>query len=105
LQATPNADPKQVQELNKLAYQLNVAAHSPSILRRLKNTILTEAKNLKPPIDQDATDLRAEIAFQMKHGQGPVDIPSPPVKWGSLSAKEGRERVLREFGFDPGWSH
>jgi hypothetical protein len=22
-----------------------------------------------------------------------------------ISAKEGREKVLRDYGFDPGWSH
>jgi hypothetical protein len=103
LQANPNADPAKVQELNRLAYQLNIAANSPAILRQVRNQIMSEAKKKPPPIDEQVTADVAGVAQYIRDGQGPINIPEPPVRWGNLSAREGREKVKTDFGFDPGW--
>jgi len=95
-------DPKQVQELRKLEYQLSVAANSASILRQARNQIIKEANGLKPPIDPEATADRDAIAQAIREGQGPINVPDPPVQWGRLSGKEFREKVIRDHGFDPG---
>jgi hypothetical protein len=104
LHASPDADPKQIQEAKTLAYQLEVAANSAGILRQAKNQILSDARKLPLPLDPIATADRDAIAQAIRDGSTPI-IPEMPVRWGSLSAKEGREKVLRDFGFDPGWGH
>jgi hypothetical protein len=94
LKGNPDADPKQVQELNKLAYQLDIAARSPAILRQCRNQILAEAKKLAPPIDPDATQARDNVAWAVKQAQR-GDIPEPPTNWGRL-------RISRE-GYPRSW--
>jgi hypothetical protein len=69
------------------------------------NGILSDARKMAPPIDVEATPDRDAVVQAIREGQGPAVIPEAPVRWGSLSAKEGREKVLKQFGFDPGWSH
>jgi predicted nucleic acid-binding Zn-ribbon protein len=103
LQVNSNADPAKVRELNTLAYQLNIAANSPAILRRARNQIVKEANGLKPPYDPDATALYDEITAWM-HGASTPVVPEKPVQWGRLSGRDFRERVLKEFGYDPGTS-
>jgi len=102
LQADPNADRAQIQQLAQLAYRLDIAARSPAILRQCRNEILSEARKMKPPIDVEASLDRAAISQAIRDGSAPI-IPEAPIRWGNLSAREGRERVKRDFGFDPGW--
>jgi hypothetical protein len=87
LQGDPNADPKQVQELNKLAYQLNIAAQSHSILRRVNLNILKEARLLPLPLDPDASADRAAVAFAVKEASS-GDIPQPPIDFSTMTNPE-----------------
>jgi hypothetical protein len=101
LKGNPGADPKQVQELNRLAYQLDICVRSPAILRQCRNQILAEAKKLKPPIDEQVTADVAGLTQYIRDGQA-AHVPDPPTNWGRLSGKEFREKVIRDHGFDPG---
>jgi hypothetical protein len=90
--------------LEARARELGLAMNAKTIIMNARRAVLKRAADHKV-YDEDATELRAEIAFQMKQGKGPDVIPEAPVRWGSLSAREGREKVLKQFGFDPGWGH
>jgi hypothetical protein len=76
-------DPKQIAELNKLAFQLNVAANSAAILRQARNHILNEAKKLPPPISEEATQIHDDVAWAVRQAQH-GDIPEPQVDLGKL---------------------
>jgi DNA-directed RNA polymerase len=94
----PKAQLPPLPEIGTLDPEGILAVNSPSILRRLKNTILTEAKNSKPPIDIEATadrDAVAQAVREANHG----DIPDPPIKLGQLSDAEFREYTRKNFGF------
>jgi hypothetical protein len=104
---TPDTDPRRQQAINWIEQrgrELGIAMNARAIIANARRSVLKRAESFKP-IDIEATQLRDDIAFQMKQGQGPAVIPEAPVRWGSLSAREGREKVLKEFGFDPGWGH
>jgi hypothetical protein len=96
LQGDPNVDPKQVQELNRLAYQLNIACHSAAILRRVNNNILKEARALKPPLDPDASADRAAVAFAVREASS-GDLPEPQVDLGKLSDVEFRKHLRDKY--------
>jgi len=99
LQADPNADPAKVQELNRLGYQLSVAANSASILRQARNQIIKEANALKPPIDPEATADRDAIAQAIREGQGPINIPEAPPNFATMSDREFKDFTRRHYGF------
>ena len=96
LQADPNADPKQVRELNKLAYQLNVAVHSHSILRRVNLNVLKEARSLPLPYDPEASADRAAVAFAVREASS-GDLPEPQVDLGKLSDVEFRKHLRDKY--------
>jgi hypothetical protein len=99
LQADPNADRGQIQQLQTLSYQLSIAAQSHSILRRLNNSILRQARSLKPPIDAEATADRDASVQAIRDGQGPAHIPDPPVNFGRMTDKEFKEYTRIHYGF------
>jgi hypothetical protein len=106
VQAPP--DPRKQQAIAMLeqrGQQLGLLMNSRKILNDVWRDVVKRAKKAPPEIDIEATLDRDMIAQSIRDGQGPAVIPEAPVRWGSLSAKEGREKVLRDYGFDPGWSH
>jgi hypothetical protein len=83
LQQNPQADPAQVRQLQEYGYRLQVAVNAPAILRKARLDIINEAAKLKPPIDEDTTAWRAEIAASMRGASMPVDWKEPfpgPIK-------------------------
>jgi hypothetical protein len=106
VQAPPDPRKQQaVAMLEQRGYQLGLLMNSRKILNDVWRDVVKRAKKAPPEIDIEATLDRDMIAQSIRDGQGPAVIPQAPVRWGSLSAKEGREKVLRDFGFDPGWGH
>jgi hypothetical protein len=91
-------DPKQIAELTKLAHQLDVASRSASILRQVKNQIISEAKKLQPPIDPEATADRDAVAAAVREAMS-GDIPEKPVNLGTMSDREFGEYTRKNFGF------
>jgi hypothetical protein len=101
---SPDNDPRKQQAvamLEQRGRELGLAMNARAIISNARRSVLKRAESFKP-IDIEATQLRDDIAFQMKQGQGPAVIPEAPVQWGRLSGKEFREKVLRDHGFDPG---
>ena len=77
--------------------KLNVAINSQAILRQARLNILNEANKLPPPIDQAATELKAEIAWNMK-SQG-KKIAEPPPNFGRMTDQEFRDWKLSNLGW------
>jgi hypothetical protein len=99
LQQNPQADPARVKQLNDYAYRLNVAVTAPAILRKARLDIINAAARLKPPIDEDTTAWRAEIAASMRGASMPLDFKDPPPNFGQMSDAEFRDYTKRNYGF------
>jgi hypothetical protein len=78
LQQNPAADPAQVRQLQEYGFRLQVAVNAPAILRKARLDIINQAAKLKPPIDEDTTAWRAEIAASMRGASMPLDYKDPP---------------------------
>jgi hypothetical protein len=99
LQQNPAADPAQVRQLQEYGYRLQVAVNAPAILRKARLDIINEAAKLKPPVDEDVTAWRAEIAASMRGASMPLDFKEPPPNFGQMSDAEFRDFTKRNYGF------
>jgi hypothetical protein len=104
VRAAPNDPRKQaaLQQLEQRGYQLGLQVNSRKILNDVWRDVQKRAKGVAPPIDEEATQTREEVIAWVRGQSTPV-IPETPIRWGSLSAKEAREKSIKEFGFDVGW--
>jgi hypothetical protein len=100
-------DPRKAQamaQMERRGQELGLMMNAHKILNNVWRDVVKRARAVAPPIDPEATQTHDDVAWAVKQASS-GDIPEPPVRWGSLSAKEGREKVMKEYGFDPGWSH
>jgi hypothetical protein len=67
LQRNPTADPARLAELNAYGERLNIAVQSHAILRKATLGILTDARKLQPPIDEQATALHNDVAAAVRY--------------------------------------
>jgi hypothetical protein len=98
--AFQRANDPRIGELNQYIGKLNIAMNAQSILRKARLDILNEANKLPPPLDQEATELKADIAWNMK-SQG-KRVAEPPPNYGSMDSHTFRRSVREQFGYDPG---
>jgi hypothetical protein len=97
-------DPRKAQALaamERRGQELGLAMNARTIIANARRDVLRAASRARPPIDEEATAMRDEVIAAVRGASTPV-IPEAPVKWGSLTGKEFREKVLRDHGFDPG---
>jgi hypothetical protein len=101
LQQNPTAaDPKRVEELQQYGARLQVAVNSAAILRKARLDILNEAAKLKPPIDEEVTATRMELAQIIREGgSGRGMPPEKPPDLSRMSDAELRRYTLENFGF------
>jgi hypothetical protein len=99
LQQNPTADQKRVQELQQYGARLDIAIHANAILRKARLDIINSAAKLPPPIDEEVSGWRSEIAASMRGASMPVDFKEPPSNFGSMSDAEFREFTRRNYGF------
>jgi hypothetical protein len=99
LQQNPQADPTRVQQLQQYGQRLEIAVAAPGILRKARLDIINEAAKLKPPIDEDQTAWRAEIAASMRGASMPLDFKDPPPNFGQMSDAEFRDFTRKNYGF------
>jgi hypothetical protein len=76
-----------------------VVLGNPNVLRRMEDDIHRRA--WEPPINREATELKADIAWQMKSATGKRRGPEPPTSYGTMSNNEFRQKIRDEHGFDP----
>jgi hypothetical protein len=102
--AAPDDPRKQqaIAALEQRGWQLGLMLNSRAILNKVWRDVQKKASKVLPPIDVEATADHDMVAQSVRDGSTPI-LPEPPVKWGNLSAREGRERIKQDFGFDPGW--
>ena len=97
-------DPRKQQAIAALeqrGYQLGLMLNSRKILNDVWRDVQKRAEKVKPPIDVEATADRAAVAFHVRQAHS-GDIPEAPVRWGQLSGKDFRAKVIKDHGFDPG---
>jgi len=99
LQQNPQADPARVQQLQQHGQRLEIAVAAPGILRKARLDIINEAAKLKPPVDEDVTAWRAEIAASMRGASMPVDWKEPAPDFSKMSDAEFRDFTKRNYGF------
>jgi hypothetical protein len=87
--------------LEQRGRELGLAMNARTIIMNARRAVIKRAESFKP-IDVEATADHDAVAQYIRDGSTPV-VPEPPVRWGNLSAHEGREKVKRDHGFDPGW--
>ena len=95
--AFQRANDPRIPQLTEYMNKLNVAINSQAILRKVRLDILNEANKLPPPIDPEATELKAEIAWNMK-SQG-KKIAEPPPNFGRMTDQEFRDWKLTNLGW------
>lgn len=100
LQRANAADPR-IAELQQYSNRLAIAVESPNILRRATRAILEEANKLPSPIDPDATQIRADVAWAVKSASA-KRMPEPPPDFGKMDSNEYRKTVKSLYGYDPG---
>jgi hypothetical protein len=99
LQQNPQADAAQIRQLQEYGHRLQVAVNAPAILRKARLDIINEAAQLKPPIDEDTTAWRAEIAASMRGASMPVDWKEPAPYFSRMSDAEFRDITRKNYGF------
>jgi hypothetical protein len=102
IQQMPNTDPRKQTALQQIWQQgtrLEMIVAGPALLRRTLLDIEKRARDFQP-IDREASELKADIAWQMKSAGG-KRVPEPPPNYGTLSNTEFRQKVRDEHGFDP----
>src|SRR5262249_43938967 len=85
--------------LENAGQQLGLMMNSRKILNNAWSDVRKRASKVAPPIDEEATALRDDIAFQMKQGQGPAVIPEEKQNFGIMSDKEFQDFTRRKYGF------
>jgi hypothetical protein len=101
VQNAPN-DPRKAQAIAALeqrGQQLGLMMNAHKILNNVWRDVQKRAAKVPPPIDTDATELRAEIAFQMKQGQGPAVIPGEKPNFGIMDDRTFKDYTKRHYGF------
>jgi len=72
-------DPRKQQALAQLerrGWELGIAMNAGKILDRAWRDVQKRAEKVKPPIDEEQTQIRADVAFAMKGASAPVDHSS-----------------------------
>jgi hypothetical protein len=99
LQQNPQADPTRVQQLQQYGQRLEIAVAAPGILRKARLDIINEAAKLKPPIDEEVSGWRSEIAQSMRGASIPVDWKEPSPDFGKMDDATFKKYTLEHFGF------
>jgi hypothetical protein len=89
-------------QMEQYGRHLQLIVNAPGVVRQVRNEIRGMDRRAPKEIDEIATADRDAVYQAIRDGSTPI-LPEPPVKWGNLSAREGRERIKQDFGFDPGW--
>jgi hypothetical protein len=99
-------DPRKAQALAQMEQygrHLQFIINAPAVVRQVRNEIRGMDRRAPKDIDEIATADRDAVYQAIRDGSTPI-IPEAPTRWGNLSAREGREKVKQDYGFDPGWS-
>jgi hypothetical protein len=96
IQRSPDSDPRKVQALNWIVQRgryLEAVVHGPGILRKATLDIERKARDFQP-LDSEAMQIKADVAFAMKGASTKV-LKEPEPNWGQMSSQEYRQEVKR----------
>jgi len=89
-------------QMEQYGRHLQFIVIAPAKVRQVVNEMRSMNRRAPKDLDEIATADRDAVYQAIRDGSTPI-LPEPPVRWGNLSAKDGREKVRQDFGFDPGW--
>jgi hypothetical protein len=94
-------DPRKQQAIAMLearGRELGLAMNAKAIIMNARRAVQKRAESFRP-IDEDATELRADIAFQMKQGKGPAVIPEERPNFGVMTDRDFQAYTRKHYGF------